>query len=380
MRVVRDVIWIVDIHKAISHGGGVDRRGSSGEKERENYNEAVASCAKRTARSRRAGRTRRDACCGRSGLGRSNFGGWRNGIHGEISVSKFVRVKASAPRGSTALVTCRNHSESFACCCAAGLSTIKKRTVAIDTQAQEQLLRHRRVWEQKPILRRIYNDEFFARLLATRKPNGISVEVGAGPGFFKQIAPDVVSTDLIWCSWLDAVVDAQQLPFRTGSVSNVFGLDMLHHLARPMSFLGEVSRVLVPGGRLILVEPWITPFSYFIFRFLHQERCDLSETPWRDNQTSGTPAKMAFDGNQAIPYLLFGKNHQAETLAALPGLKLVTLDRFCLLAYLLSGGFKPINLLPEFLYPAVSKFERITSPLWRSLAALRVLLVLEKSA
>ena len=252
--------------------------------------------------------------------------------------------------------------------------------MAIDTQAQEQLLRHRRVWEQKPILRRIYNDEFFARLLATRKPNGISVEVGAGPGFFKQIAPDVVSTDLIWCSWLDAVVDAQQLPFRTGGVSNVFGLDMLHHLAKPMSFLGEVSRVLVPGGRLILVEPWITPFSYFIFRFLHQERCDLSETPWRNNEASGAPAKMAFDGNQAIPYLLFGKDHRAETLAALPGLKIVTLDRFCLFAYLLSGGFKPINLLPEFLYPAVATFERITSPLWRSFAALRVLLVLEKSA
>jgi SAM-dependent methyltransferase len=252
--------------------------------------------------------------------------------------------------------------------------------VAIDTQAQEQLLRHRRVWEQKPILRRIYDDEFFARLLAARKPNGISVEVGAGPGFFKQIAPDVVSTDLIWCSWLDAVVDAQQLPFRAGSVSNVFGLDMLHHLATPMSFLGEVSRVLVPGGRLILVEPWITPFSYFIFRFLHQERCDLSETPWRHNQTSEAPAKKAFDGNQAIPYLLFGKNHRAETLAALPGLKLVTLEPFCLFAYLLSGGFKPMNLLPEFLYPAVSTFERITSPLWRSLASLRVLLVLEKSA
>jgi hypothetical protein len=37
-----------------------------------------------------------------------------------------------------------------------------------------------------------------------------------------------------------------------------------------------------------------------------------------------------------------------------------------------------MNLLPESLYPALSKFERATLPLWRSLAALRVLLVLEK--
>jgi SAM-dependent methyltransferase len=280
--------------------------------------------------------------------------------------------------GATALVTCRNNSASFGRCLAAELSTIKKRTVAIDTQAQEQLLRHRRIWEQKPILRHVYNDEFFARLLTFRKPGGISVEVGAGPGFFKQSAPRILSTDLIWCPWLDAIADAQQLPFRAGSVTNIFGLDMLHHLAAPMTFLSEVSRILIPGGRLILVEPWITPFSYFIFRFLHQERCDLSETPWFRQEHRAIHEKMAFDGNQAIPYILFGPKRRSKTLSSLPDLKLLALEPFCLFAYLLSGGFKPMNLLPESLYPALSKFERWTSPLWRRIAALRVLLVLEK--
>jgi hypothetical protein len=64
----------------------------------------------------------------------------------------------------------------------------------------------------------------------------------------------------------------------------------------------------------------------------------------------------------------------------LPDLKLLALEPFCLFAYLLSGGFKPMNLLPESLYPALSKFERWTSPLWRRIAALRVLLVLEKNS
>ena len=259
------------------------------------------------------------------------------------------------------------------------LSTIEKRTVAIDTQAQEQLLRHRRVWEQKPILRRVYNDEFFARLLSFRIPNGLTLEVGAGPGFFKQFAPDIFSTDLVWCPWLDAIADAQHLPFQNASVANIFGLDMLHHLATPMTFLRESARILTPGGRLILVEPWITPLSYFIFRFLHQERCDLSETPWLSNRPGAIPEKMAFDGNQAIPYLLFGPSHRSNTLNSLPGLKLLALEPFCLFAYLLSGGFKPMNLLPEFLYPALSKFERATLPLWRRIAALRVVLALEKN-
>jgi SAM-dependent methyltransferase len=282
------------------------------------------------------------------------------------------------PAGIDSISYLSKHRASFARCLADELGTIEKHIVAIDTQAQEQLLRHRRVWEEKPVLRRVYNDEFFARLLSFQKPGGLSVEVGAGPGFFKQFAPDIVSTDLIWGAWLDAIADAQQLPFRNASVTNIFGLDMLHHLAAPMIFLAEAARILVPGGRLILVEPWITPFSYLIFRFLHQERCDLSETPWLQNQPEGAPEKMAFDGNQAIPYLLFGPKHRSLVLSSLPEMKILGLEPFCLFAYLLSGGFKPMSLLPESLYPALSKFERATSSLWRRVAALRVLLVLEK--
>jgi SAM-dependent methyltransferase len=251
--------------------------------------------------------------------------------------------------------------------------------VTQDTQAHEQLLRHRRVWEQKPALRRVYKEEFFARLLSFRKPRGLSIEVGAGPGLFKQAAPDVFSTDLIWCPWLDAVADAQKLPFGDASITNIFGMDMLHHLATPMTLLREANRVLVPGGRFMLVEPWITPFSYFIFRFLHQERCDLSETPWQENHAGTAKDKPAFDGNQAIPYLLFGPKRRPQVLASLPGFRVLALEPFCLFAYLLSGGFNHLSLLPEFLYPAISKFEHATSPLWRRIAALRVLLVLEKA-
>jgi SAM-dependent methyltransferase len=276
------------------------------------------------------------------------------------------------------LVTSRNQGVSFARDTVAE-PVQSKHTVAIDTQAQEQLLRHRRVWGEKPVLRRVYNEEFFARLLAFRKPDGLSIEVGAGPGFFKRAAPDILSTDLIWCPWLDAIADAQKLPFRDASVASVFGLDMLHHLAAPMTFLVEVARILMSGGRLILIEPWITPFSYLIFRFLHQERCDLSETPCLAKAGIASPAKMAFDGNQAIPYLLFGPKHRANTLGHVPALKIVALEPFCLFAYLLSGGFKPMNLLPESLYGAIARFERATLPIWRRLAALRVVIVLEKN-
>lgn len=252
--------------------------------------------------------------------------------------------------------------------------------MTIDKEALEFFITHRRVWDQKPVLRRIYNDEFFARLLSFRKKDGVSVEVGAGPGFLKQALPSLLSTDLVWCPWLDVVADAQSLPFADSSVANILGLDMLHHLASPMNFLLEAQRVLVPGGRLILVEPWVTLFSYFIYRYFHQEDCDLSARPRELSDDHPPSEKKAFDGNQAIPYLLFGSRNRSQTLGSLPGLTLLVVEPFRLFAYLLSMGFKPRSFLLEFLYPEVSKIEKATLPLWRSSAALRVFLVLGKSS
>jgi SAM-dependent methyltransferase len=251
--------------------------------------------------------------------------------------------------------------------------------VATDTQASETLHRHRAVWERKPGLRRVYQEEFFWRLLAHRKEGGRCVEVGGGPGFFKQALPEVISTDLVWCPWLDVVADAQRLPFGSESVTNVFGLDVLHHIAAPLEFLREVERVLVTGGRLILVEPWITPFSYLVYRYFHQEDCDLSALPWNGDNRQPREAKKAFEGNAAIPYLLFAGQNRAITFESLPRLKALVIEPFCLFAYLLSFGFKSPNLLPESMYPRIAKFERATLPLWKNVASLRVLLVLEKS-
>ncbi len=92
-----------------------------------------------------------------------------------------------------------------------------------------------------------------------------------------------------------------------------------------------------------------------------------------------TPGKKAFDGNQAIPYLLFGLRHRSQTFGPLSALRPLVIEPFCLFAYLLSMGFKPMSLLPTFLYPAISKIEKASMPLWRKFAALRVFLVLEKS-
>lgn len=48
--------------------------------------------------------------------------------------------------------------------------------------------------------------------------------------------------------------DAARLPLADGSVALVWCLHVLHHLPDPAAVLGEVRRVLQPGGALILAE------------------------------------------------------------------------------------------------------------------------------
>jgi ArsR family transcriptional regulator len=49
------------------------------------------------------------------------------------------------------------------------------------------------------------------------------------------------------------VADLEQLPFDRARFDEVLALNVLTHLARPARALGELARVLRPGGRLVLV-------------------------------------------------------------------------------------------------------------------------------
>jgi SAM-dependent methyltransferase len=241
----------------------------------------------------------------------------------------------------------------------------------------EYLSAHRDVWARKPVLRRIYREQFYAPLLAERAPGARTVEIGSGPGLLQEIDPSIIRTDILHSPWVHMAADAHHLPFASGGLDNVIGLDVLHHFNQPVRMLREAARVLRPGGRLIVVEPWITPFSRFIYTYLHQETCDLSAQPWREGENVFGDDKAAFDGNAAIPYLLTTRGREAVA-QAVPEFVLKSVHPFSSLTYLLSFGFKDANALPESLYPLLYGLEQATRPVWAGLAALRAVIVWEK--
>lgn len=235
---------------------------------------------------------------------------------------------------------------------------------------------YRAAWQRKPVLRAIYHD-YYQRLLAQCRPEGRTLEIGGGSGNLKNFLPDAISTDIAAAPWLDAVADAQALPFADNSFANIVMVDVLHHLAYPRCFLAEAQRVLRPGGRLAMIEPGITPLSHLFYHLLHPEPVRMQAEPLSD--APQCDPKNPWDSNQAIPTLLFRRD--AKRLpAAMPGLRLVRAEWLSLFAYPLSGGFKPWSLLPAFAAKPLLRLEDRLMPLLGPLMAFRLLAVLERPA
>jgi SAM-dependent methyltransferase len=229
------------------------------------------------------------------------------------------------------------------------------------------------VWDRKPALRAVYSD-IYRHMLEKARPGPV-LEIGGGSGNFKRYAPSSISTDIVFAPWLDAVCDAQRLPFADGSFANIVMVDVLHHIENPLHALREITRVLSPSGRFIMCEPGITPLSGIFYRLFNEEPVDMCANPLREGPIALD--RDPFDSNQAIPTLLVGKFRDALA-RALPSLQLVDLTRFSFATYPLSGGFKSWSLMSAAIAAPLLKIEWSLRYLLGPLAAFRLLAVYQR--
>lgn len=233
---------------------------------------------------------------------------------------------------------------------------------------------HRAAWQKKPVLRRIYTDYYHR--IASHCVDGKTLEVGGGTGNLKSFLPDIVATDIQHAAWLDVVADAHKLPFAPGAFANIVLFDVLHHLERPPLFFHEAARILRPGGRLVMLEPGITPISKLFYDNFHPEPVILSDDPYAEGGlTSGRDPYLS---NQAIPELMFVRDRD-RFATTFPEFRQIMARRLSLFAYPLSGGFRPWSLIPSFLVAPVLKVEDVLMPLAGSFAAFRLLVVLQRT-
>lgn len=205
--------------------------------------------------------------------------------------------------------------------------------------------------------------------------SGKTVELGGGSGNFKEFKPDVVSSDIEKLDWLDMTFDAHDMPFKENEISNIVLIDVLHHLNDPVKFLNEAYRVLNTGGRILMIEPFPSPFSLMIYKKFHPEPFDKSADYFSGLITAGD--KDPWDSNQAIPYLLFYKHIKKFNELFADRLQFVKKEKFSFILYPASGGFENKQMIPDFMSGLFKVIEKTLTPL-RDFLAFRCYIVLEK--
>ena len=108
------------------------------------------------------------------------------------------------------------------------------------------------------------------------------------------------------------VADCRRLPFAAASREVAVVQGGLHHLMRlPEDLeetLAEVRRVLGRGGRLVVVEPWRTPFLSLVHRIVASPH---ARRVWKRLEALGTMIDL--EGQTYVDWL----NHPAEVLTCL---------------------------------------------------------------
>jgi SAM-dependent methyltransferase len=233
---------------------------------------------------------------------------------------------------------------------------------------------HRQIWQTKPAIRAIYSDYY--QCIKSSLMGGPTLEIGCGSGNFKEYYPEIISMDLVQTPWLDVVADGQHLPFRENSFSNIVMVDLIHHIEYPKKMFLEISRILKKGGRVIAIEPAITPGSWIFLKLFHPEPIDMNADPLLEG--GGDSRRDPFDANQALPTLLFEK-YQQRFEQEIPELRIIHVSKMSFFAYPLSGGFRPWCLLPSKLIKPLLTLEQTLQPYLGRIMAFRIFIVLAKN-
>jgi hypothetical protein len=134
--------------------------------------------------------------------------------------------------------------------------------------------------------------------------------------------------------------------------------------------LRQARRVLVKGGRVVLLEPFISLASFPVYAWLHPEpvawrrRINLAE--------SITRPRLYYAAQGNATRLFFGRVAPGWPR----GWKVVYREAFASFSYLCSGGFSRPAFYPGSLLPCLRRADRFLSG-WPRLFGARCIVVLE---
>jgi SAM-dependent methyltransferase len=239
---------------------------------------------------------------------------------------------------------------------------------------QEELYQNHQAWLNKPILAKIYRRFYTVIAENLKESDAPVVEIGSGIGKITDVIHDCIRTDLSDNPWIDQVENAYQLSFKNQSVSNLVLLDVFHHLKFPGTALDEFHRVLIPGGRVIILEPCISLFGIFIYGCFHKEPLGLlKKIDWWAPSTPET-TQQGYYAAQGNAFRIFCRDGFEERLKAW---KVFQNKRIAGLPYIASGGYSGPQFCNEKTFDQWDAIDRLLQP-FPLIFACRLLIGLEK--
>jgi SAM-dependent methyltransferase len=247
-------------------------------------------------------------------------------------------------------------------------------TAGMDVDDPRTTERRRSIIRSKPFLYRLYQEWY--ELIRRRLPagEGEAIELGSGAGFMKEHIPGLITTDVLPLEGVDQVLPMDgRLPYADGSLRAIVMTDVLHHIGTPVQFFAEATRTVRPGGAIVMIEPWVTRWSTFVYRRFHSEPFRPDADQWE------FPSSGPLSGaNGALPWMMFVRD-RARFEREIPAWSIDAIEPLMPLAYLLSGGVSLRSLAPGWAYGPCRLAERALGPVGRR-SAMFALVILTRRA
>jgi len=162
---------------------------------------------------------------------------------------------------------------------------------------------------------------------------GLNIELGCGASFIDQVNKSIKKTDVFFNENTDFKLDAIDIgkDFEN-KISNLILVNVFHHISDPELFLKSAEKSLLPGGRIIMIEPCNNLWSRLIYNFVGHEPFDTSQIGW--NFQSKDPL---LDSNQALSWIIFERDYE-KFKKLFPMFSLIQKKNIMTFSYLLSGG------------------------------------------
>jgi hypothetical protein len=210
------------------------------------------------------------------------------------------------------------------------------------------------------------------------------LEIGSGAGISKMhlTSLNILRTDIFEfpLNNVKGGIDSHELPFEDGSFDACIAIDVLHHLAKPITALTELKRVtnFDNFGRIVLIEPYVTAFSYPIYKIFHSEK---TSNPWLKRYSEPFVSEKPEDGDQSLSRLLLTRSEGTALIQRLfPAQEYrIDLKVFSIFSFFVTGGLSRPLPVPRKLVKSLFSVESLFPQSVMRIFGCRCIIVIERN-